>query len=132
MEKLKKEIDQISPDRIQLNTVVRPPADAKAQALDRKQLEVIKSFMGSRAEIVVHRPLKRKGKEGAFQADSLLEMAKRRPVRVIDIMNALDLPEDDVQGLIKGMLIKGFLRSKEQSGEIYYLAGETDLSANRS
>lgn len=124
MEALKREIDKISPDKIQLNTVVRPPSDAKARALDRGQLEIIKNFMGSRAEIVVDKVLRgdRTGEKAGV--DSILEMAKRRPVRVIDLVNALDLPQDDVEDLLKGMLIKGIIRSQEQSGEIFYLAGE--------
>jgi len=126
MEALKKEIDKISPDKIQLNTVVRPPADSKAQALDRAQLEIIKGFLGSRAEIVVDQPSKGKGTGKNPSMNAILEMARRRPVRSIDIVNALDLTKGDVDGLIKGMLIKGILRSQEQSGETYYLAVEAE------
>ena len=126
MEALKKKIDKISPDKIQLNTVVRPPADSRAQALDMKQLEVIKEFLGDRAEIVVdqQRQSKRKGKKP--QADAILEMARRRPVRMVDIENSLGLSKEDVEGLIKGLMIKGFLRLREQSGETYYLAVNVD------
>ena len=126
MEALKKEIDKISPDKIQLNTVVRPPADSKARALDIEQLEIIKGFLGDRAEIVVdqQRQSKRKGKKP--QADAILEMVRRRPVRMIDIENSLGLSREDVEGLIKGLSIKGFIRSREQSGETYYLAVNAD------
>ena len=122
MKALKREINKISPDKIQLNTVVRPPADSRAQALDREQLEVIKGILGSRAEIVVDQLSKGKGTGKNPSLNAILEMARRRPVRTIDIVNALDLTKDDVDDLIKGMLIKGLLRSQEQSGETYYLA----------
>jgi len=42
IEALRRVILGIAPDRVQLNTVVRPPADAKAIPLDRKKLEYIK------------------------------------------------------------------------------------------
>jgi wyosine [tRNA(Phe)-imidazoG37] synthetase (radical SAM superfamily) len=132
MEALKKEIEKISPDKIQLNTVVRPPADAGARALDREQLEIIKSYMGGRAEIVVDQPFKGKSTGGKPQTDVLVEMVKRRPVRAIDIANALSLSEDQVEGLVKGMLIKGFICSQERNGETYYLPRERELSGNGS
>jgi wyosine [tRNA(Phe)-imidazoG37] synthetase (radical SAM superfamily) len=126
VEALEKEIKMISPDRIQLNTVVRPPADSKAQALDMEQLEVIKGFLGDRAEIVVDRPRRGKTKGKKPQTDTILEMARRRPVRMMDIEHAMGLSREDVEGLIKGLRIKGFIRSQEQSGETYYLAVDVD------
>ncbi|MFC1820287.1 radical SAM protein, partial [Thermodesulfobacteriota bacterium] len=56
LEALKKVIDEISPDKIQLNTVVRPPSDPRAISLDREGLENIKSLLGKKAEIIAYAP----------------------------------------------------------------------------
>ena len=43
---------RISPDTIQLNTVVRPPAEISAKPVSRERLEKIRDFFGVKAEII--------------------------------------------------------------------------------
>jgi wyosine [tRNA(Phe)-imidazoG37] synthetase (radical SAM superfamily) len=120
IEGLKRVLDQISPDKIQLNTVVRPPADSRAIPLDRKRLEGIKSFLGVKAEIVAYAPFEEKEGEYDSPAKNVLEMIKRRPVRDIDIANVLNMRLEEVEGLIKGLLLKGLIRKHEHSGDVFY------------
>ena len=49
---LKSAAEKIGPDRIQLNTVVRPPSDPGAKPLSQEKMEEIRSFFGDRAEII--------------------------------------------------------------------------------
>ena len=51
----------------------------------------------------------------------------RRSQVSIDIANALGLSLDDVEDLVKGLLIKGYISGQEQSGEKYYLNKEKDV-----
>ena len=120
IEGLKRVLDQISPDKIQLNTVVRPPSDSRAIPLDRKRLEGIKSFLGVKAEIVAYAPFEEKEGEYDSPAKNVLEMIKRRPVRDIDIANVLNMRLEEVEGLIKGLLLKGLIRKHEHSGDVFY------------
>ena len=127
LEGLKDLIARIAPDKIQLNTVVRPPADRRAMSLDRKRLKEIKEFFGSNAEIVADVSVKRGlGKEDS-KTRSLLDMVRRRPLRPVDIANSMALPLDDAEALVKGLLIKGHLRKQEHSGNTYYLSNEKDV-----
>lgn len=123
IEGLKKAVDQISPDRIQLNTVVRPPRDSRAVPLDRKRLEEIKDFFGENAEIIADAPLKKKKGPHDSLDTTVLEMARRRPLRAADIAHVLNMGLGEVEGLIKGLLLKGVLRQQEHSGEVYYVKG---------
>lgn len=120
IEGLKRVIGQIGPDRIQLNTVVRPPADSRAVALGNKRLTEIKDFLGEKAEIIAGAPLPKKdGMEPSLDT-ALLEMAKRRPVRATDISQVLSLSPEEVEAVVKGLLSKGVLGKEEHSGEVYY------------
>ncbi|MBL7226072.1 MAG: radical SAM protein [Desulfobacteraceae bacterium] len=126
-EALKDLIDTICPDRIQINTVVRPPSDSRAKSLDRERLEEIKLLFGKNAEVIAGTPFGNKeGLSGQSSARSLLDTVKRRPLRAIDIVNSLSLDPDEVDDLIKGLLIKGYIRRQEHSGEIFYLSNEED------
>ena len=121
LEGLERMIDLISPDKIQLNTVVRPPSDPRAISLDTKRLEEIKSLFGERAEIIAQTPLKHARGEEDTVNTTILEMAKRRPVRARDVANVCDIPLEEADSLIKGLVVKGELRQQEHEGEVYYM-----------
>ena len=121
LEGLKSMIDQVSPDKIQLNTVVRPPSDPRAISLDIKRLEEIKSLFGKKAEIIAQTPLKHIKGEDVTVNTTILEMAKRRPVRARDVADVCDIPLEEADSLIKGLAVKGALRQLEHEGEVYYL-----------
>ncbi|MCD6297449.1 MAG: hypothetical protein J7M30_09865, partial [Deltaproteobacteria bacterium] len=127
VEGLKAVINRINPEKIQLNTVVRPPADKRAISLDRKRLEDIKVFLGKKTEIIADAPVEaKKGKADTLIRD-FIDMVKRRPLRAIDIANAMGLSSGDVEDLVKGLLIKGYVSRQAHSGEIYYLSNGKDI-----
>ena len=127
VEGLKTLIDQISPEKIQVNTVSRPPADSRAISLDIKRLEEIKMFFGKKAEIVSEAPVKGKSRGEDSLVNGFLDIVKRRPLKPVDIANALGLSTEEVEALIKGLLIKGHIRKQEHGGDIYYLSNENDV-----
>jgi len=122
MEGLKRVIEEISPDKVQLNTVVRPPADSRALSLDMMRLEEIKNFFGHRAEIIADIPPERRPQVFESYEDTILETARRRPMRAVDLANVLNLPLEDVEGLLEGLLGKGDLSATGHGEETYYSA----------
>jgi len=124
LEGLKAAIGEISPDRIQINTVVRPPADARAISLDIKKMEEIMVYLGEKAEIVAVQAHKEGLTENDLLIDNLLEMIKRRPLKTNDIATAIGVPIKDVEELVKRLLIKGQIREQQHSGNVYYLSNK--------
>jgi wyosine [tRNA(Phe)-imidazoG37] synthetase (radical SAM superfamily) len=115
-------LDRIAPDRIQLNTVVRPPSSSEAVPLDRTRLEEIRGFMGERAEIIADPRL---GHGEADRADlfrAVREMAERRPIRVRDAADSLSIPMKEAGVIVQGLVNRGALRPKEHEGETYFSA----------
>ena len=125
-EALKDVIDTICPDRIQINTVVRPPSDSRAKPLDRERLDDVMLLFGKNAEVIAGTPVSKEMLSGQTSAEILLDTVKRRPLRAIDIVNSLDLDPGEVDDLIKCLLIKGSIRKQKHSGEIFYLSNEED------
>ncbi len=117
---LKKVIGEISPDRIQLNTVVRPPTDSRALPLDSSDLEDIKTFLGPAAEVIAPMKVEARASDGETVGKVILEMARRRPVRVSDVVEALNRPAAEVAPLLNGLVREGSLRRGEHAGETYY------------
>jgi wyosine [tRNA(Phe)-imidazoG37] synthetase (radical SAM superfamily) len=96
VEKLKAVIQTLEPDRIQLNTPVRPPAEDFAFPLTLTQLEEIKNALGDKAEIIsdFSAPL---GDELHLVKDTeILNLIKRRPCTAEDISKALGLHMNEV------------------------------------
>jgi len=124
MRALKPLIEEIRPEKIQLNTVVRPPADKSAKALDSERLQEIKLFLGESAEIVVDMGAAQGALERYGKGEEMLEMARRRPLRMKDMASSLGLPMDEVESMVKGLLIKGYLRRQDHSGEVFYMSSD--------
>jgi len=117
---LKEIVGKIFPDKIQINTVVRPPSDKRALAVDIQRLKEIKDLFGDRAEIIADRSTHISDTVQEDKIEHILGMIKRRPVRDIDIANALGIDVDEVQSIIKGLLIKGMVLKYDHLGETYY------------
>lgn len=91
-------IGSIGPDKVELNTVVRPPALAGIRGLTRERMEWAASFFASlNAEIV-----------GAFKCDEqactdeevglrIIETVQRRPCTVAELAASLSVPEQRVE-----------------------------------
>ncbi len=122
IEGLRALIEQIEPERIQLNTVVRPPADSSAIALDIKKMQEVMEIFGEKCEIMAESPVTVEKEGRSSLVFSLLEMVKRRPLKTDDIATALGLPIEQAADLVKGLLLKGQIYKREHSGDIYYLS----------
>ena len=120
VEALKQVLEEISPDRIQLNTVARPPSDGRASPLDRQRLEEIRKLLGSKAEIIADA----RAKSADRTRDALLvliaEMARRRPVRTVDVANALGIPADEAESALNLLRGQGMLDLREHEGDLYF------------
>jgi wyosine [tRNA(Phe)-imidazoG37] synthetase (radical SAM superfamily) len=120
VEGIKTLIDQIAPEKTQINTVVRPPADSRAVPLERKKMEEIRDYFGKNAEIVAESPVDGRAGERDALARGFLDMVKRRPLRPVDISHSMGLSMDAVDTLVKGLLMKGYICKQEHGGEVYF------------
>jgi wyosine [tRNA(Phe)-imidazoG37] synthetase (radical SAM superfamily) len=143
---LKKAVERIRPDRVQLNTVVRPPAERTARALSPSEMERIRKYFGEKAETLVRgiKPRPECGRNdpqaklGAPAADSVsskkagqavgpdditaavLATAGRRPVTAADLSRSLGVPAADIRNLAARLEKDGRLRSIRHGGKIYF------------
>lgn len=110
----------INPDRIQLNTVVRPPAEASARPLTARELERIRRALGDRTEVVADF-----GKKGPAQRDVDLKEAisavvKRRPVTAGDISASLSAGRGEVLRALRRLSDSGKVRTVRHGRKTFY------------
>jgi wyosine [tRNA(Phe)-imidazoG37] synthetase (radical SAM superfamily) len=120
IEALKRAIARIRPDRVQLNTVIRPPAENWAKPLPRGALNRIRKSLGGRAEIVVDFR-KRPGSPAVPEIRrAILSIAGRRPITLEDITSSLGRKEDDVRPHLETLLRWQRISRYRHRGKIYY------------
>jgi wyosine [tRNA(Phe)-imidazoG37] synthetase (radical SAM superfamily) len=123
---LRNAIQEIALDKVQLNTVVRPPANVKAIPLDRKKLEAIKRVFGECAEIIATAPIREKQHFRGTLSAAVLEMARRRPVTVEDVEAALDASLHEADKTVKALMKNGELCRQTHLGKEYFTALKQD------
>lgn len=117
---LKKAIAAINPDRIQLNTVVRPPAEAAAKPLSPFELGRIRRALGDRAEVVAAFAEKRRSRGHGDLEEAITAMVKRRPVTAGDISASLSRHRDEVLKALGHLLESGQVRPVRHGRKTFY------------
>jgi wyosine [tRNA(Phe)-imidazoG37] synthetase (radical SAM superfamily) len=117
---LKKAVARIRPDKVQLNTVVRPPAEKWAQPLSRGALNTIKKELGGRTEVVVDFRRRPGSPASPDIRKAILAMAERRPVTLEDIISSLGKKEMEVRPHLETLLRWQRISAQQHGGTIYY------------
>jgi len=117
---LRKAIAAISPDRVQLNTVVRPPAETSARPLTVRELERIRRALGDRAEVVADFKEKRRPGGSGDLDGAIAAMVGRRPMTATDIMASLGRPRDEVFKVLGSLLKAGRIRHISHGRKTFY------------
>lgn len=123
---IKRCVERIGPDRVQLNTAVRPPADEQVHAAASESLERIQRLLGPRAEIIAS--------TGGFEAipgaeakkDEVLAILRRRPCTLDDIAGGLGIHPNEAVKYLRALLDEGAVRRRQRRYETYYEAGPAD------
>jgi len=93
---LRQAIRKIAPDKVQLNTAVRPVVEDYAQPLTAGEMAAVATFLGEGVEVIAAF-----SRDQAAQANlsdvAFLEVLARRPMTAQDLAQALGLPLPQVQ-----------------------------------
>jgi wyosine [tRNA(Phe)-imidazoG37] synthetase (radical SAM superfamily) len=92
--RLREEIERIGPDRIQLNTVIRPPAEDFASPLLPERMEEIRLLFLGRAEVLPRECSAPPSRVYGQIDQEILALLERRPCSLEDLSLAFGLPEE--------------------------------------
>lgn len=120
IEALKNALARIKPDRIQLNTVIRPPAEKWALPLSREELEAVKDKLGGRVEVIVDFKEKPQTPLVENLEETILSMVRRRPVNLKDLAEALGKDRRTVLICLEALLSSGKISREVHARTFYY------------
>lgn len=121
-------VERIKPDRIHLNTAVRPPAEPYAEPVAPEQLQRLCQLFGPGAEVIAE--FSRTAEQPQFTAggEEVLALLRRRPCRAQDVATGLSIPLNDAIKRLSDLVERGLIRERirRQSRYQYYEAVRID------
>jgi wyosine [tRNA(Phe)-imidazoG37] synthetase (radical SAM superfamily) len=113
-------VQKIRPDKVQLNTVARPPLESFAKPLTRVELEAVARRLPGPVEILVDFTTRDREKFRNLSEDEIIEMLKRRPCTTNDVSEALNLDPDTTQIMLQQLAASGRIIETTHDDKRYY------------
>lgn len=117
--------EEIGPDRIQLNTVIRPPSEDFVDAVPKEHMMSLCSLFRPTAEIIADFNAE---KDVALQAtkETVLAILRRRPCTADQIAKAFGMHLNEVSKYLGSLKKDGQIREERKSGDIYYASSKME------
>ena len=131
---IKDAIELINPDKVHLNTAVRPTADLKITRLSAEKLQQIAGRLGPKSEVVAEFSPACSGilSESKIEdvpghhfvvnrkTQALLSMLKRRPCSLNDICSGLGIKHNEAIKSISNLQNRGIIQVEEKDGTVFF------------
>ncbi len=113
-------VGRIKPDRVQLNTAIRPTTEDYAAAVDRRRMTDLAAMFDPPAEVIadyrgVHA-------QSDFQAgrQSVLDMIQRRPCSLEDITDGLGMHRNEAIKYVEELNANGWIEKRSSDERPFY------------
>jgi len=117
--KMAEVVQTLNPDRIDINTAVRPAAIPTVQASSEEHLQALAEIFGPKASVTA--TFKKRGFAAIeISDDALLGLLKRHPASCEQLANEFNLPEDAVYHSLQQMVLAGLLQEETRDEKIYF------------
>lgn len=124
---------RIKPDKIQINTVSRPPAEAFACAATKKQMLRLAADLGKQAEVIADYSAHAiPHAHTQTKPDEVLSLLHRRPCTVKDIAAGLALHPTQAAKLVELLLKKKLIVEQRKNDHSHFYASRNIQKANRA
>lgn len=116
---LRKVIEKMKVEKIQINTVIRPPAYASSMPIDESDKQMIKSILGDIAELELVFKSNEKNESDAGD-DDVMNLLLRRPCTFEQISTSLGISVEKLKLIVEGLEKKEKIRVDKFGNEFYY------------
>jgi wyosine [tRNA(Phe)-imidazoG37] synthetase (radical SAM superfamily) len=121
---LRQALMKIAPDKIQLNTAVRPVVESAARPLDKTAMATAGAFLSGPVEVIAS--FNRADiAELPCQDEDLVEMLSRRPMTAADMAKALGLPLVQIVARLKCLQDTGRITHDRYNDQEFFRSQET-------
>ena len=117
--KIAERVRTLGPDRVQLNTAVRPPCEEFAYAVPADQMTALANLFDPPAEVVAEYSSDASAKVRANEED-ILEMLERRPCTLDQVCRVFGLHRNEASKYLGKLVRTGSAREHRKEGAVYY------------
>ena len=123
--KLAECVNLIKPDRVQLNTVTRPPAEESAVEVSSHRLAELAAAFDPAAEVIASFHSDHGEPEFVAGQQEVFDLLRRRPCSIDDIADGLGMHRNEVTKYIEQLNAQGLLVQSRTAGKLHYSATST-------
>ena len=120
LHQMKRAVDRIQPDRIHINTVVRPPTEPWAVPLHLEEMKEIQAFFGEKASIISEFDRHPLSLPEINVKEEIFKMLKRRPLSLVDLSQRMAIPKEELEATMQPMVEEGKIKTRRFGDSIYY------------
>ena len=126
IDKLSDCLKQISPDRVQVNTVTRPPAESSTLPVPKDRLEKLALKLDEKAEVIADYQNVHAQKVFTAKRDDVLALLRRRPCSIEDLAQGLGLHRNEVVKYVEDLSQQGRIHTEMQNNQLFYTILSSD------
>jgi len=120
MEEFSKWIEKMNPDKVHINTAVRPAAEKFVTPVSYERLKSLCRILGSKAEIITPFEHDRQHHRKQNIDEEILSLLSRRPCTLTDMAAGLGVSADDVMKHLGRLMKENVIESVQKGSEVYY------------
>ncbi|HIJ71523.1 MAG TPA: radical SAM protein [Planctomycetes bacterium] len=122
IEKMRVLIERIRPDKVQLNTAVRPVADKSVICVGPARLRAIAERLGPNARVVADFSKLDRAPNVKATTEDVLQMLRRRPCSLNDVCNGLGVHLNEALKYLAHLEATGLIESQPAGGTVFFKA----------
>jgi wyosine [tRNA(Phe)-imidazoG37] synthetase (radical SAM superfamily) len=116
-------IDEVNPQKVHINTAVRPTAEAYARRVSPQGMARLCRILGEKAEVIApYKDLERHEGRGDIEQD-LVNLLTRRPCSLNDISSGLNVHRDEIQKYVDPLVKSHAIDRVKKGSVVYYRYG---------
>jgi wyosine [tRNA(Phe)-imidazoG37] synthetase (radical SAM superfamily) len=113
-------VGRIGADRVQLNTVTRPPSASFAVGVSRRRLTELAATLDPPAEVIADFRAVHAQAQFAASREDVLDLLRRRPCSMDDIALGLGMHRNEVLKYLEDLSAEGLVLQTQVDGRLHY------------
>ncbi len=114
-------INRVSPDKIQVNTAVRPTAEKSARAVSPGKLLELAEKLAPGAEVIASFQEEISSAGDKADAGRILDLLKRRPCSIEGMSLSLNVSSSSVRQVVEDLQSNGQITTEQKGGVAFYI-----------
>jgi len=132
IEQIARCVKMIQPDRVQLNTVARPPAEEYAYSIPLKRLQAIAGEFGPNAEVITDYQGNTSFSETTDREADILSVLRRRPCTLEDISHSVNIHPNELVKSLEKLVLNRQISKQYAEGKSFFVGVATNINASNA